>query len=270
MKNPVVTRRKFIVSGLEGLAWAALKVRGAPAPAGVPVSGQVRDRTGSAPMAGVAVSNGYSIVETDRQGRYEIVAVPDDYPFIFVTPPAGYAPAGSHFVRLRPNRGARVDFNLVRDPRRTGRVIRLALVSDSHIGTSTLPNFASEDELAADYRAIIAEDAPDLIVNAGDITNEGRIVDFQAALRAGSGLPVPLFNTYGNHDSDADRTAAGGVIDRTNNLQFQAVMGPDQYAFDWGRFSFRCLWHDLARRTDPAAPHGSLARRRPLPSVRGT
>lgn len=239
-----MNRRNFIVSGLAGLAWVALRAHGTLPGEKTRVTGVVRDASTARPLAGVAVSNGYRIVLTDARGGYEIDLVPGDYPFVFVNAPSGYEPAGASFLRLPEGAegGSTVNFALAPAPHRTGSRLRLAHVSDSHIGVERLPHFASDRDLAADYEAILAEAAPDLLINTGDVTDAGRVIDFEAvqvltaAVSAKAGRPI--FTVFGNHDADEDRARVKGVNDRANNLSFQAVMGPDQYTFDWGDYHF--------------------------------
>ena len=239
-----MNRRKFILTGIAGLAWVACRAKGAARDAKFRAAGSVTEAGTGRPLAGVAISNGYVFVQTNAHGRYEIDVVPGDYPFVFVNAPSGYRPSGSSFLRLATAKEGpvQIDFALAPDPRRTGERIRLAHVSDTHIGVKHLPHFASDEDLAADYRAVIAECAPDLLINTGDVSDAGREVDFQAVraltVAVSEETGRPIFTVFGNHDADEDRAQSKRGRDLANNLRFQAVMGPDQFTFDWGDYHF--------------------------------
>lgn len=232
------SRRAFLVQGAAGAAWVVLWREGTAnaAAESISVTGAVRSSSGQ-PLPGVFVSNGYRLVATDAAGRYSIDVDVERYPFVFVNAPAGYKPHRAFYTRLEPAASAGADFVLALAPERTGRRLRLAHVTDSHVGVVDKPHFASTLDLAADYRAIVADCRPDLIVHTGDFTDNGRRADMAAYLRdAVHPLTTPVATVYGNHDADEDRTLAGGNADAANNAIYQAVMGPDQYAFDWGEY----------------------------------
>lgn len=232
------TRRELLLNAVGGVAWMVLRPEIAVAHGAdtIHVTGAVRDEAGR-PVPNVHVSNGFAIVPTDAIGRYAIDVHVDRYPFVFVNTPEGYKPKQAFYRQVRANALSEVEFLLARAPERTGSRLRIAHVTDSHVGVFEKPHFASTLDLAADYRAIIEADDPDLIVNTGDFTDNGRLPDMEAYLRdAVRPLDVPIVTVYGNHDADADRDLASGDGDKANNANYQAVMGPDQYSFDWGDY----------------------------------
>jgi len=238
-----MNRRDFIISAAGGAGWVVLAASGNardPQNAGrrLRVHGRVLHRDTRAPLAGVAVSNGFVFALSDAGGAYALEVDVTAYPFVFVNPPSGLRAAAAHYHRVRSHAATamEVDFELAHDPAQRRGGLRIAHVSDSHIGVASRPHFASGEQLAEDYRAIVAAESPDLILNAGDVTDAGRAEDFEACLAAGRAAGVPVIHTYGNHDSDADRADVGGRIEETNNLRYQAVIGPDQFTFDWGDY----------------------------------
>lgn len=237
-----MTRRNFILGGCAGLGCAVLALRSQPADGDEPVRavGRVFDAATGAPLSGVGVSNGWSFVSTDASGRYELPEIKPAYPFVFVTCPAGYRPelAYYHSMKAGAMGPAQVDFPLRPDPVRRLADLRLVHVSDSHIGIRSKLHFASEDDLVADYRAAIADAAPGLLINTGDVTDRGREADFLACLAANTAAGVPVVTVFGNHDSDADRADFDNDTTKTNNARFQATLGPDQYSFEWGPYHF--------------------------------
>jgi len=233
-------RREFLIQVATGVGWAVLgSAASAVPPQRVKVHGRVWQGTTRVPMAGIAISNGFEFAISDSAGAYALDVDIASYPFLFVNPPAGFRPRATHYRRLADlgNIGS-VDFELELDAIRLGSRVRFAHISDSHIGVAAKPNFASDLDLAADYQAIVRDGTPDLILNGGDVTDAGRSEDFSASLEAAKSVPIPVFTAFGNHDADADREDFKGKTELTNNLRYQAVMGPDQYSFDWGDYHF--------------------------------
>ena len=72
-------------------------------------------------------------------------------------------------------------------------MIRLAHISDLHFG-------AEDARAMAFAREHILSEAYDLILVAGDLTQNGRREEFQAAANWLTGLPAPKLLTIGNHD----------------------------------------------------------------------
>ena len=61
------------------------------------IRGRVLDRNTGHALAGLAVSNGDRIVETDASGAYAIDAVPDKHQFVCASVPDGYDPSFGFF-----------------------------------------------------------------------------------------------------------------------------------------------------------------------------
>lgn len=89
---------------------------------------------GGFPMPGAAVSNGSDIVQTDREGRYVLRDADAAYPFVFVNLPAGWETEGSFFQRVAGER--EYDFYLRAAPHRAADGVRIAHVTDTHLGSS--------------------------------------------------------------------------------------------------------------------------------------
>ena len=69
--------------------------------------------------------------------------------------------------------------------------IRIATISDTHVRASSIER---RDPLAW------VADIADVLVVAGDITDNGRIPEMEIAARAFSQVGVPTFAVLGNHD----------------------------------------------------------------------
>ena len=110
---------------------------------------------------------------------------------------------------------------------------RLLVVSDSHLSPRT-------PEADANWDAVVrhvADDLPDLVVHAGDVSLDGALVptDLEHARRQLDRLPVPWRAVPGNHDvgdNPGPATADGAAIDAQRRAQWLDAVGPDRWAVD--------------------------------------
>lgn len=111
-------------------------------------------------------------------------------------------------------RGLKLREVTVVSPRHTGSPLRIALISDIHIGGYHVPA-----ERVERLVAMINDQAPDIVLIPGDFINghtprTETPAAFQAEVEAGldhlAGLTAPVFATIGNHDAwyDADYVSA--------------------------------------------------------------
>lgn len=199
----------------------------------VQVRGQVT--VDGAPRAGVAVSDGLSVVRTDADGAYHLptstrrghvfVSLPGD-----VRVPVSAAGTAAFFHPLSPDAAGRqrADFPLHRlagDPDRHD----LLLVADPQV------------QHAQDLARLHAESVPDLrqtvklrsdrhpvVVGCGDLMYD-RLELFPEWEKALRHAAAPGFQVLGNHDVDlAART------DRDSARAFRQRFGPTWYSFDRG------------------------------------
>ena len=209
----------------------------------VHISGKVHESSGRG-LSGVLVSNGELIVQTDADGGYAIEADPRIHSFVFVSLPDRYRADGSFYQRV-PEASGTIDFALVSEPERTEREFVLAHITDTHIvahencslvGANTI----SPRRLARDLAQLEAEAAPNLIINTGDLTNMGTMPELQAYKKALEGVKAPIMSQFGGHDGDEEYHEAGhwGATFRgagsTCVRNYEQVLGPVNYSFDWG------------------------------------
>jgi hypothetical protein len=218
-----------------GLALAALTIASAAA-----IHGTVfDDRNGNGVrdadepgLAGIEVSDGATVVVSDAEGRYELVAA--DGATIFVIKPRGWRPPvdkqnlPQFYRRPAPGTGA-VDFPLIasKEPDR----FRALIFTD--------PQPASPKEVGYLDHSIVdrLSGAKDFAfgVTLGDVVDDRH--DLYAPLNtAMARIGVPWYNLNGNHDLDL-----GGPDDRGASASFEAVYGPSTYAFHYGRVLFVAL-----------------------------
>ena len=208
------------------------------------VSGTVN--CGGVPVAGAAVSDGYSVVKTDAQGRYSIDANPSAR-FVFISTPSGYETARAegdilpgNFRAIDPKTSCTVDFQLrsVDQSRYT-----LFVMADSHVLAGASSYNANDDRsqyknifIPAAQRFVAAEGCPVYGIHLGDMTQceywakHYSISDYYSDTRP---LGIPVFHTIGNHDHDYNNKAYGD-----SHLVFESVLGPRYYSFNIGTQHF--------------------------------
>ena len=177
--------------------------------------------TGERGLAGVRVSDGYSIVRTRGDGSYTIESVDRARSkFVFVTTPSGRRASGG-FYRALPeaDKELTADFALAPCPESAKRSFTFAQITDIHVTRD--PRGLVED------LAEIAAFKPSFIVATGDLVNDGRQIDQLEAFKAGaSKSAVPAVTVVGNHDGGGDPT------------NYEELFGPDYYSFDYGGCHF--------------------------------
>ena len=184
-------------------------------------NGNGRREAGEAGMAGVRVSDGIRIVETDAHGRYS--GLDGRRAVVFVIKPAGYGLARDGalpaFWRAPGSRGAACDFALQPDAR-TGPLDMLVF-ADPQAGREAEVDYYARSVVAA-ARAVPAA----LGLTLGDVGND--VPALYAAINdATAQLDVPWLHVPGNHDLDFDARD-----DHASTASYRAVYGPETYAWE--------------------------------------
>lgn len=204
-------------------------------------------RGGGRGLGRVAVSDGFDVVDTDGEGRFEIITT-GDRDFIRITVPAGYRiPTGASgtarfHARIPADRDeADIAFDL--EPLRS---------SDERHTLLLLADIQTED--AAEMRRFHEESVPDVLatieaqgdreivgIACGDIMYD-RLELFPDYERGVAALGVPFFQVVGNHDLDLD-----GATDRASVRTFGRHFGPGNFSFERGAIHYVVLddvfWH---------------------------
>ena len=201
------------------------------------IRGRVLDRNTGHALAGLAVSNGDRIVETDASGAYAIDAVPDKHQFVFVSVPDGYDPSFGFFHATTGWDEDRedVDFLLLRLTESETDEPIFAQFSDTHLGTERSAKMTAE-LIAADVCQLVDESHPGLILATGDLTSRGletQFIDWKAAVQS---VAVPLIPMFGNHDRDSNR--AESPCETRPTRGFERIFGPTYRSFDWAGIHF--------------------------------
>jgi hypothetical protein len=208
-----------------------------------------------APIEGVAVSDGFSIVKTDKKGVYNLVSEKRNGN-VFITIPSGYeaiVAAGDvqpqYWAALTADSSTveRHDFNLKRVE--NDKHIMLA-ITDIHLSnqlgdidqlkTIVMPRIREEVDK---YRK---QGIPVYTMCMGDSSFDlfwydflFDIKDFRTTIGK-IGYPTPIFHTMGNHDNDG-ATEPNADTDFNAAQKYREVFGPTYYSFNIGKVHYIML-----------------------------
>ncbi|MGV3502097.1 MAG: calcineurin-like phosphoesterase C-terminal domain-containing protein [Adhaeribacter sp.] len=234
MKRRVFIQNLVLASG--GLVLAGQPAFAAAATAEKKIKGTVTGQ--GKKLAGVAVSDGFSVVQTDKKGRYEL-ALHEQARFVFISVPAGYhfpqqQSLTRHFLPL-DNRQA-YDFALT--PLETDDTNHTFLIwADPQIKNATDVKMLMQQSVP-DVQQLVKNLAPGTLVHGigvGDLVwdNHDLFPKYNEAVAA---MGIPFFQALGNHDMDYRQ---GG--DETSDRTFQKHYGPSYYSFNRGKVHYIVL-----------------------------
>ena len=214
--------------------------------------GYVKDSAGN-PIVGVAVSDGFSVVQTDETGLYQIKVTSDTW-YIYISLPSEYeVPINEYgqpcFYKKYYSAVHRYDFTLT--PLASGKESKFALFTfaDPQVTNSTnLGRFKTTIPLVKAYVTEVSSTGlPCYGITLGDIlsnsstNNDDAYRDNMRDEFAASKVGMPVFQVMGNHDCCyytpnnpifADETSS------TYNLKAQRahedMFGPVNYSFNRG------------------------------------
>lgn len=189
----------------------------------------------------VVVSDGYSVVVTDKKGKFELKPHANAIA-IFISTPAGYAFKNTNgivrqYVALNELTSKKnVNFELV----------PLGVNDDEH---QFLIWADPQTKNASDVKKMMTQSVPDVQkwvasagqgallhgITVGDIAWDDLTVfkDYDVAVEK---MGIPFFQCLGNHDMDYNR---GG--DETSDNTFQKTYGPTWYSFNRGQVHYIVL-----------------------------
>ena len=212
----------------------------------VRVRGTVLDERGYG-VPWVSISNGETVVRANGRGRYEIEAEPGSHSFITLSAPDTHR-AVSGFYRRVPVADAEIDFMLRSAPKRQYEEFTLAQITDTHV--RTVPYYRPQGawlgpetgpRLTGDLRQLERESSPDLVLATGDLTDIGTMAELEHFRNAIAPIRTPIRPVYGGHDGHVELEAQGGNRDMYEYVEgasciqnYQGVLGPVYYSFDWG------------------------------------
>jgi hypothetical protein len=200
-----------------------------------------RVHSSGAGIAGVAVTDGYSITKTDRNGNY-VLEAHADAEFVYITQPSGYAfnqvDGIPKFYTTIENKAGVVknDFNLQ----------RLSIDDNKHqfvVWADTQIISKSDAEqlkttAAPDLKALVASYGSNALfhgIGCGDLVWDkfDLFPDYREAIKISG---VTFFNVLGNHDMDLDART-----DEFSGKTFKQQFGPTYYSFNRGQIHYVVL-----------------------------
>lgn len=181
----------------------------------------------------VAVSNGDTVVLTDRQGYFNIPAEPGQH--LFPVLPSGYSFSGTGVFNNRswlvPDAAeasvATPSFPLVRIP--VSKSFRLALVGDIQVGNDIEAGWANQTL----FSQLVNRSDVQLMLTPGDLVND-HISLLEPLRKAMDKLPFPVWTAPGNHDRDTEPLPRDFTT-------YRRLFGAEDYGFFYGEVLFLVL-----------------------------
>ena len=190
--------------------------------------------SGGKGIKNVVISDGYTVVETDKNGKYEFDPH-SEATAVFISSPAGYEfnnykGIANHYRLLNDvNKKKNVNFDLV----------PLSVNDEEH---QFIIWADPQTKHAADVEKMMKHSVPDVNkwvagtgqgallhgITVGDIAWDDLTL-FQDYSKAVEKMGIPFFQCLGNHDMDFN---LGG--DETSDNTFQQTFGPTYYSFNRG------------------------------------
>lgn len=233
---------KKIFSLIAGLAACAALFAAKPLPP--EVKGHVTTTSGK-PLAGVVVSDGFTVVTTDADGYYCFPRIPEAY-YVFVSIPSDMQvplrQGNPCFFKKLEDRPA---YDFCFEPLRKGpeKEFNLFLVADPQCQWVWHVN-RLRYEAIPDMKAYARKcKGPSYAMTLGDIAyseghrNTNYLLPVIREEFDASKTGMPVFQTIGNHDFEYPLTAVepgSPTISMRRNRNFEDVFGPANYSFNRG------------------------------------
>jgi len=168
-------------------------------------------------LAGVKVSDGLNVVETDAQGRFSLEGHEKER-FVFVTTPSGYAAPSGHYHRIDASTKA-YDFALV--PYEAG-IDRQGNHRFVHISDTEIHNTDGNEPWVKYVGDYAVNERAAFIIHTGDICYEKGLKEHIRLMNTRN-MRVPVYYCIGNHDL---------VKGKYGEELFESLYGPVYYSFD--------------------------------------
>lgn len=183
------------------------------------------------PMQSVVVTDGYSCVETNKDGIYSM-PYNSFARFVYISTPSGYLTDTKEktipqfYKAIQPGNGL-YDFHLKPNPKDDSKHLFIA---------QTDVQMATDDDLGL-YKKLLPDCAsfiqaqPDIDVfgiDCGDIIGDNQAL-LPGYIEACSVLDIPIYRSIGNHDMDYN-----GRSHETSYRTFEQNFGPVYYSFNKG------------------------------------
>jgi outer membrane protein assembly factor BamB len=206
---------------------------------------------GESGLAGVSVTDGERVLQTDSDGGFRFQIRFDENPhhrFVAVTRPTGFRPTHGFFTRIpfdEPGVEYSVDFGLARDPASAKRDFWFMTASDSQF-----TNVEQMIPIAKDYAQVTSSPAiprlgrPAFLVTAGDLTMNGTQYEWDMYDYIRGLSKIPVYEGFGGHD--------GNCLDPRCTVNFEQRIGPPYYSWDYGGVHFVQIVYETGYLRTPA------------------
>jgi hypothetical protein len=197
------------------------------------------------PLAGVSVSDGYHVVQTDSSGKYQLRVGEDHGRFLLVSLPSGYW-NDEFYVPIKDAIARKsVDFRL--DPVEQSDRFDFVFLADMHLER---PDIGGVKFVATLAEINQRKPRPSFLLFQGDICLQSGSGDLYAKCLDAAEMPVR--HGAGNHEM---------MLGHENPRDdFEERFGPTYYSFDWG--PLHCIVLDgnkpLPGETGWQAVHGAV------------
>lgn len=171
------------------------------------------------PLAGVTVSDGLQVVQTETDGSFRLPGHVRER-FIFITTPSGYT-AVNHYYRPITPETASYDFGLRPS---AGGIGKDGSHSFIHISDTEIFNTENHSDWVTTLRDYARNENIAFIMHTGDICYEKGLTEHIGLMNT-ENMGCPMFYTLGNHD----------LVDGAYGEElFEKIYGPVFYSFDVG------------------------------------
>jgi len=191
-------------------------------------------------LADVSVSDGITVVRTDRKGRFEL-PYNEQARFIFISVPAGYEfphekGLARHYYNLAEKNEGNYNFKLT--PLATNDNKHKFLIwADPQVKDETDVAIMMKESVPDVQQLLQSMSAGTLIhgIGVGDLVWDNHKL-FPQYSEAVAAMNIPFFQALGNHDMDYRQGD-----DNTSDVTFQKMYGPTYYSFNRGKVHYVVL-----------------------------
>lgn len=192
-------------------------------------------------IAGVSVTDGRTMVATDKNGRYEIISHPDAE-FVYISLPAAYAfptdkGIAAFYAPLPGKQGTVLnDFSLQKLEQDDNRHVFVVWADTQMISKSDCEQLKKES--VPDLQALVQSYGKETLfhgIGCGDLVWDkfDLFADYKEAIAT---TGIPFFNVIGNHDMDLDART-----DDYSSTTFKKQFGPTYYSYNRGQIHYVVL-----------------------------
>jgi hypothetical protein len=206
----------------------------------VVLNGRVTQPDGQ-PIAGVPVTDGIHIVQTDKNGAYQLQSTTEAM-FVYISIPSGFEIPTDNgmalfYKRIHPAKGTfRADFVLRRLTQDDTRHFTI-LWADPQINNQQEADQLDSTVVPDTYAFVreLKKKGPVQGIAAGDLSWDAPpiIPEYKKAIKK---TGIPFFQVLGNHDMDVQVRS-----DEQSDSTFRKSMGPSWYSFNRGKAHYVVL-----------------------------